>query len=148
MRIFSTKKLDSAEVGEPPKYMISIPDNPYLGRVDSGVSIQEDVLRVADVLVEEFNVVYSSNVVKREIEHGLHFVPTILGAYYFKREENYRVLGDYPARLGIADGFLWVDDVTSETVTIGYQITDDLGPSSPDNDDIVLKLYLLENESI
>lgn len=145
---YTTEEIKDISLNDKPEFLVSMAGNPYVNKLDRAIDSAENMFVIEKILRPTFNVVFGGGVGKKTFQHGLGYRPKVIGSYYFKSIGNHRIIGDFPARQFAVDGSLWIDDTTNKDVIIGYNIPDDLGPSSPNNDDIVMKLFILKNEII
>lgn len=86
-----TKELDvTTEVlDDRPDYYSNMVGNPYVGRLNSGVSIDTSLLKIWKT--DEF--ILTNSQLTEYIYHGLGFTPTIMGTYIILDDYNTDIIG-------------------------------------------------------
>jgi hypothetical protein len=134
--------MTESNINANPLFNMSMGAVGYVDRFDRGVSDSQNVYSIARVMEFSRTITFSPSVQTISVNHGLGFRPMITGLFKFSDKDEPRVLGDHPARDSMTDGHLWIDDVDTESLTIGFLI-DSTGSTATIN----FELYLLDNES-
>ena len=144
--VYTTQFIEDGELNESPKMYDSAAGNPVTDRLSGGVTVGTTIFPISQIIDVEIAVDIDGPTVFENISHRARIRPQVLGMYYFKSRGERRVLGDLLDPDYLLFGEVWIEDVTTEIITVGANVANILG--SEDEDTLVMRLYVLNKEAI